>query len=322
MENEKILITGAGGQLGRVLTQALIDNYGPQSVIASDILPISNFDCPFEILDAHNVADINKIIHQYKITQIYHLAAILSAKGENNPLATWDINITTLFNVLECAKDSNLKKLFFPSSIAVYGTAAPKINTPQHVFLNPSTVYGMSKVAGEQWIQYYYSKYGLDIRSLRYPGIIGHQTMPGGGTTDYAVDIYHSAVKNKTFVCYIKEDTVLPMIYIDDAIRATLELMEAPKENIKLRSSYNLQGLSFAPKEIVESIRQHYPHFEVVYQPDFRQSIADTWPQSVDDSEARQDWGWRPHFSLDDISVEMITQLCYRYELNIPLTQL
>ncbi|MCG2462381.1 NAD-dependent epimerase/dehydratase family protein [Flavobacteriaceae bacterium F89] len=312
--DEKILITGAAGQLGTVLTEALIKKYGPQKIVASDINNISEFGCNFEVLDATDMAEINRIVIKYRITQIYHLAAILSAKGEQNPLSTWDINQKSFFNVLECAKDNKLNKVFFPSSIAVYGNSAPKIKTPQSAFLNPSTVYGMSKASGEQWAQYYSSKYGLDVRSLRYPGIIGYQSSPGGGTTDYAIEIYHSAVKEQPFVCYLNEGTRLPMIFIYDAIRATLELMEARKENLVLRSSYNLQGISFAPKEIIESIKKYYPDFNVIYKPDFRQEIAETWPQSMDDTNAREDWGWIPSYSLADITMEMITQIRNIYE--------
>ncbi len=315
--NEKILITGAAGQLGSVLTEALIKKYGPNSVIASDINENSRFGCVFETLNASDSVEINRIVMTYGVTQIYHLAAILSAKGEENPLNTWDINQKTLFNVLECAKSNKLDKVFFPSSIAVFGSSAPRLNTPQNAYQNPSTVYGMSKASGEQWTQYYSLKYGLDVRSLRYPGIIGHQSLPGGGTTDYAVGIYHSAVKKETFVCYLHEDTRLPMIYIEDAIRATLKLMESPKEDLVLKSSYNLQAISFTPREIVESIKEYYPNFKVLYKPDFRQEIANTWPQSLDDTEAREDWGWTPLYTLEDITGKMITQLRYRYQLKM-----
>jgi nucleoside-diphosphate-sugar epimerase len=255
-----------------------------------------------------------ELVDNEGITQIYHLAAILSASGEANPLRTWDINMDGLFNVLEVARERKINKVFFPSSIAVFGKDTPAINTPQHTILNPTTVYGMSKVAGEHWAQYYHLKYGLDIRLLRYPGIIGYQSDPGGGTTDYAVDIFHKAVLGENYTCFLKDDTALPMIYMEDAIRATVELMEAPAAKVKLRTGYNLSGMSFTPKEVTAAIQQHYPTFEVTYEPDFRQQIAESWPQSIDDSVARAGWGWQPSFDLEKMTEDMILNLKKKYK--------
>lgn len=310
LHNMKILVTGAAGQLGSVLVNSLKEKYGKQSVIASDIREIIGYEEDFfELLDATSQTDMENIVKKHKITQIYHLAAILSANGEKNPIRTWDINLKSLFNVLEVSVKYKIEKVFFPSSIAVYGISAPKINTKQHTYLDPTTVYGISKAAGENWAQYYFLKHGLDIRSIRYPGVIGYQSLPGGGTTDYAVDIYHKAIKNKDFTCYLKEDTCLPMIYIDDAIRATLELMEAPKSAIKTRTSYNIAGVSFTPKEIATSIKNWYPNFRMIYKPDFRQDIANSWPVSINDDNAREDWNWKSNYCLNKISEDMIHQL-------------
>ncbi|MCD8417584.1 NAD-dependent epimerase/dehydratase family protein [Tenacibaculum finnmarkense genomovar finnmarkense] len=305
----KILVTGAGGQLGTVLTKSLKEKYGKEAVIASDIRTIANYSGIFEILDATSEIDLANIVVKHKVTQIYHLAAILSANGEKNPIQTWDINLKSLFSVLEVSVKHKLDKVFFPSSIAVYGLSAPKIDTKQDAYLDPTTVYGISKAAGENWAQYYFLRYGLDVRSIRYPGVIGYQSLPGGGTTDYAVDIYHKAIKKEDFTCYLKEEACLPMIYIDDAIRATLELMQAPKEAVKIRTSYNLAGVSFTPAEIADSIKEWYPDFKVSYKPDFRQAIADSWPKSINDDAAREDWGWKPNYSLKEMTKEMIIQL-------------
>ncbi|MEE9364616.1 MAG: NAD-dependent epimerase/dehydratase family protein [Cellulophaga sp.] len=316
MGQEKILLTGANGQLGTVLTSLLKEKFGDDSVIATDLYAKQNPKGIFEQLDATNLEAMTNIVKKYGITQIYHLAAILSAKGEDNPLGTWEINLKTLHNVLEVAVKSKVSKVFFPSSIAVFGVSAPKENTPQDAFLDPTTVYGISKAAGENWAQYYFLKYGLDVRSLRYPGVIGHQSLPGGGTTDYAVEIYHKAINKESFECYLSENTKLPMIFMDDAVRATIELMDAPKEQIKIRTSYNLEGVSFSPKQIATSIRKSYPDFQITYAPDFRQEIANNWPSSIDDTAARKDWGWKPNYLLDDISEEMITQLKKQYSIT------
>jgi nucleoside-diphosphate-sugar epimerase len=287
--------------------------HGVPNVIASDVYLDPNFEGVFELLDASNMASIHSIIKQYSVTQIYQLAAILSAKGEQYPLKTWELNTKMMLNVFEVARKSAVNKVFFPSSIAVYGTKAPLQKSPQSAFLNPATVYGISKSAGENWAQYYFNKYNLDIRSIRYPGVIGYQSMPGGGTTDYAVDIYHSAVKKETFNCFLKADTKLPMIFMDDAIRATIELMQSPKENIKTRTSYNLGSMSLSPVQIYEAIKTKYPSFEIEYNPDFRQGIADNWPNSIDDKEARSDWGWEPKFDLKSMTSIMLEKLEDRY---------
>lgn len=291
MISETILIIGASGQLGSVLTKELQKIHGKKNVIASDIFLDTDFDGIFEVIDATDLNAIKAIINKYSIKEIYHLAAILSAKGEEKPLSTWDLNIKMMLNVFEASRLNNVKKVFFPSSIAVFGDQAPLLNTPQSSFLNPATVYGISKAAGENWAQYYFTKYGLDIRSIRYPGIIGYQSMPGGGTTDYAVDIYHSAVKNEKFSCFLNSDTKLPMMFMNDAIRSTIELMQSPIENIKIRTSYNLAGMSFSPSEIYNEIKKSYPNFKIEYNSDFRQKIADKWPKSIDDKEARNEWG-------------------------------
>lgn len=310
-----ILIIGANGQLGSVLTKALRNKFGKTNVIASDIYPNSYDDGIYEIIDAMNKERIQEVVTKYEVTEIYHLAAILSAKGEQNPINTWDINVITLLNVLEISRKNSIDKVFFPSSIAVFGENVLRNNTSNHSCLNPYTVYGITKATGENWAQYYYERYGLDVRSLRYPGVIGYQSDPGGGTTDYAIDIFHRAVKEEKFSCFLDKNTCLPMIYMDDAIRATLELMEVPKENIKIRTSYNLSGISFSPVEIVNSIRKYYPNFEVSYKPDFRQGIADKWPNVIDDSEAKLDWGWSPEFDLKRITKSMIENLQQRYNL-------
>ena len=314
MSKAVILVVGANGQLGSVLVKELQMIYGITNVIASDVYLNPDFEGIFELLDATDMVSIHSVIKQYSVTQIYQLAAILSAKGEQHPLKTWELNTKMMLNVFEVARNSGLDKVFFPSSIAVYGTKAPLQKSPQSVFLNPSTVYGISKAAGENWAQYYFEKYDLDIRSIRYPGVIGYQSMPGGGTTDYAVDIYHSAVKRENFKCFLKADTKLPMVFMEDAIRATIELMQTPKENIKTRTSYNLGSMSLNPSEIYEAIKKQHPSFEIQYQPDFRQVIADNWPKSIDDKEARNDWGWEPKFNLKSMTSVMLKKLEEKYK--------
>lgn len=305
----KTLIIGAGGQLGTVLTKQLQERKGTDQVIASDLRKIENFDGHFVALDATDFDLMQSIVKEHEVKEIYHLAAILSANGEKNPLGTWDINMKTLFNVLEVSRLNDVEKVFFPSSIAVFGDEVDQFNTKQASFLNPTTVYGISKAAGEVWGQYYFERYGLDVRSLRYPGVIGYQSLPGGGTTDYAVDIYHKAVAGEDFSCFLEKDTALPMIYMDDAIRATIELMEAPKEQIKTRTSYNLGSMSFTPAEIAEAVKNHFPSFRIAYEPDFRQQIAANWPKNVDDTEARKDWNWAPMYDLASMTEDMILHL-------------
>ncbi len=309
MSKTVILIIGSNGQLGTVLSEELRKIYGDSYVITSDLFKRIDSVDNFIKLDATDFKAVEEVVIKNKITQIYHLAAILSAKGEQNPLATWDLNMKTLFNVLEVSRLHKVEKVFFPSSIAVFGNNVDKENTLQSSNLTPSSVYGMSKVAGENWAHYYYVKYGLDVRSLRYPGVIGYQSLPGGGTTDYAVSIYHEAIKNIEFDCFLAAKTTLPMIYMDDAIRATLELMEAPKERISIRTSYNIAGMSFNPEEIAASIKEHYPNFQIKYNPDFRQGIADSWPKIINDTDARNDWNWKPEYDLKLMTKTMIENL-------------
>lgn len=311
MNTRKILVIGAKGQIGAVLTDKLKTFHGAENVIASDINGTANEGIvPLDVLDANQ---LQEIINTHQITEIYHLAAILSAKGEQSPKAAWNINMNGLLNVLEAARRGSIKRIFFPSTIAVFGDYLPKENISQFANLNPQTVYGISKVAGELCCDYYHKKLGIDIRSLRYPGVIGYQTMPGGGTTDYAVDIYHKAVLGEKFTCFLSKDTRLPMIYMDDAIDATLQLMNAPESEIKYRGGYNIQGMSFSPEEIYESIKKYIPNFEIEYVPDFRQEIAASWPGSLDDSKAREDWHWKPKFDLDSMTQDMIKQLRLKY---------
>lgn len=315
MRKDKILVIGANGQIGTVLTDALREKYGHNNVLATDIRPAETIVEPFEILDILDGEGLARIVQTHKITQIYHLAAILSANGEKNPRKTWDINMSGLFNVLEVARNFSLDKVFFPSSIAVFGKNTPTANTPQFTYLDPTTVYGISKAAGENWCQYYFDKYQLDVRSLRYPGVISYQSMPGGGTTDYAVDIFHKAVQGISFDCFLSEDTRLPMIYMPDTVKATLDLMEAPADQIKVRSSYNIAAMSFSPKEIAAEIQKHISDFEINYIPDFRQAIADSWPGSINDSAARNDWNWKEDYNMEKMTKDMISQLSKKYNL-------
>lgn len=309
-----ILIIGANGQLGTVLTTALKERYGAAKVLSSDISKKESNTGLFEIIDATDYHLLDSIVKKYNVTQIYHLAAILSANGEKNPILSWEINTKTLLNVLEVARLNQVEKVFYPSSIAVFGGQAPKEKTPNNAFLDPETVYGISKVDGENWAQYYFKKYNLDVRSLRYPGVVGYQSLPGGGTTDYAVDIYHKAVIGQEFTCFLKGNTRLPMIFIDDAIRATIELMEAPKEHIKIRTSYNISGLSFTPEEVTQEIQKRIKDFKIIYQPDFRQEIAENWPESIDDKEAIEDWNWKPNHDLSSITEIMLEKLKEQYQ--------
>ncbi|MFY0592881.1 NAD-dependent epimerase/dehydratase family protein [Roseivirga sp.] len=308
---DRILVIGACGQLGSELTNELGKIFGNDHIIASDISKpnsaIQGFK--FEQLDVMNADRLAEIVDQHQITQIYHLAAILSAKGEENPQWAWNLNMTGLLNVLELAKEKNLDKIYWPSSIAVFGPSTPIDNTPQHTVMDPNTVYGISKLAGERWCEYYFEKYGVDVRSIRYPGLIGYKSLPGGGTTDYAVDIYHKALSEEPFECFLSEETYLPMMYMQDAIKATIDLMQAPAKKVKIRSSYNVSAISFSPREIVASIQGHIPSFTATYKPDFRQAIADSWPNSIDDSEAKSDWDWNPAFDLDKMTNDILTHL-------------
>ncbi len=307
----KILITGACGQLGSELTTELRKIHGTDNVIASDIREANDQigDGPFEHLDVMDKARIEEVIEKYNITVIYHLAALLSANAEKNIELAWKLNMDGLLNVLNIAREKNLERIFWPSSIAVFGPDAPKNDTPQNTATNPTTVYGITKVAGEQWCAYFYNKFGVDVRSLRYPGLIGYKSLPGGGTTDYAVDIYHKALAGETFSCFLEEDAALPMMYMSDAVKATIDLMQVPEENVKVRTSYNVAAISFNPAEIADSIIKQLPGFEIEYAPDYRQEIASSWPDSIDDSAARSDWGWKHEFDLDKMTVDILENL-------------
>ncbi len=310
--NTKILIIGACGQIGTELTVRLRNLYGIENVVASDIRKLNNDivnNGIFEVVNALDYNQIEHLIEQYQITDVYLMAALLSATAEKNPAFAWDLNMNSLFHVLNLAKAKKIKKIFWPSSIAVFGPTTPKENTPQYTIMEPTTVYGISKQTGERWCEYYHHQYGVDVRSIRYPGLISWTTEPGGGTTDYAVDIYHKALKEGTFECFLSENSKLPMMYMDDAIRATIEIMQAPSEQIKIRSSYNLAGVSFTPAEVAEDIQKHLSNFSITYKPDFRQKIADSWPASIDDSSARQDWNWKHSFDLSAITEEMLRNL-------------
>jgi nucleoside-diphosphate-sugar epimerase len=303
-----ILITGANGQIGQVLTKAIRNRYGNENVLATDITKIENNE-PFEFLDILNKQRLYELVDDHKITQVYHLAAILSASGEWNPIKTWNINLNGLLTVLELAREKELEKVFFPSTIAVFGSTTPRTNTPQDVPLLPSTVYGISKSTGELWCQYYYTRYGVDVRSLRYPGIIGWQSLPGGGTTDYAVEIYHAALKDGKYECFLNHDTRLPMMYMDDALKATIQLMEADSKRLTVRYGYNLSAMSFAPEDIAAEIKKHIPDFSITYKPDFREAIARSWTESIDDAKSREDWDWNPDFDLHKMTEDMLKQL-------------
>lgn len=309
---ERILVIGCAGQIGSELTLALRSMYGNENVFATDIKqPPSDVleSGPFNILD---VLDYNNLMHfaiRYKITQVYNLAAVLSGNAEKIPQQAWEINMKALMNTLELSRDTDANKLFWPSSIAIFGPSTPRYNTPQLTVMEPNTVYGISKLAGERWGEYYHKRYRVDFRSLRYPGLISYKTEAGGGTTDYAVEIYYEAIRNKKYTCFLSEDTALPMMFMDDAIKATIDLMEAGNEQLSLRSSYNVGGMSFTPKEIAEAIKKHIPEFTIDYAPDFRQDIADSWPASIDDSIARRDWGLSDKFNLDSMTEVMLNEI-------------
>jgi nucleoside-diphosphate-sugar epimerase len=308
--SEKILIIGAGGQIGVELTARLSEMYGSSNVVASDLKNSPALaNNPFETLDALNKKALFDIVSKHGVTHVYHLAALLSATGEQNPMFAWKLNMESLFNVLDLAKEKHISKIYWPSSIAVFGPTTPRENTPQYTVMEPSTVYGISKQAGERWCEWYFHKYGVDVRSLRYPGLIGWKSAPGGGTTDYAVHIFHEALSKGSYECFLSENTALPMMHMEDAIRATVEIMHAPAEKIKIRGSYNLGGISFSPKEIAAEIKKHIPNFTISYKPDFRQAIADSWPRSIDDTEARKDWGWKEHYDLPKLVENMLMNL-------------
>lgn len=310
--NPKILIIGACGQIGSELTHKLRKIHGNENVVASDInygnLDVVNSGI-FEILDAQDYSSMKICVEKHNINTIYLMAAMLSATGEKYPMKAWHLNMDSLFNVLNLAKNKFIHKVFWPSSIAVFGPTTPKELTPQYTVMEPTTVYGITKQVGERWCEYYYNKYDVDVRSIRYPGIISWKTLPGGGTTDYAVDIYHKALSDNHYDCFLSENTALPMMFMDDAINATISIMDAPAKNLTIRSSYNLAAISFTPKDMVKSIQSQLSDFTIAYQPDFRQEIADSWPSSIDDSYARKDWNWSHQFDLEAITQEMITNL-------------
>lgn len=307
-----ILITGAGGQLGSELTAALASVYGAENIVATDIneAAAEKFEyCTFEILNVMDKERLASLIVTYRVTEIYHLAAILSAAGEKNPLFTWQLNMDSLLNVLELGKSGMISKIYWPSSIAVFGKNTPIDNTPQHCIMDPTTVYGISKLAGERWCAYYNEKYGVDVRSIRYPGLIGYKSAAGGGTTDYAVDIYRAAVNKQDFECFLSEDMSLPMMYMPDAIKATIQLMQAPSEDISIRSSYNVAAISFTPAELYQVITKRYPEFKISYLPDFRQEIASSWPNSIDDTQARLDWNWQHDYGIEEMTEDILKHI-------------
>jgi nucleoside-diphosphate-sugar epimerase len=304
-----ILVLGAGGQVGSELVEKLRAKHGNDKVLATDVRELENQSGPFEVLNALDREKLHDIVERYKIEEVYHLVALLSATAEKNPEFGWKLNMETLFTVLDLAKDKKIKKVFWPSSIAVFGPNTPREETPQHTVTDPTTVYGISKLAGERWCEYYAKNYGVDVRSIRYPGLIGYKSLPGGGTTDYAVDIYHKALEEGKYECFLQKGTNLPMMYMEDAIRATIELMEAPEEKVKIKSSYNLGGISFAPEDIADEIKKHLPNFEISYAPDFRQKIAESWPGSIDDSAAKEDWGWQLEYDMAKMTEDMLKNL-------------
>jgi nucleoside-diphosphate-sugar epimerase len=313
----KILVTGATGQIGSELVLELRKKYGGENVVAvghsrkpSDKLFSSG---PYESIDVSDKTSIEKAVKKHSVDTIYHLAALLSATGEQNPQLAWTVNMNSLYHVLEIAREQKLAKIFWPSSIAVFGPTAPRSNTPQDTILIPGTMYGVTKVAGELLCNYYFMKYAVDVRSVRYPGIISSETPPGGGTTDYAVEIFYEAIKNKKYACFVREDTVLPMMYMPDCLKATIDLMEADSSKIKRRTSYNVAGMSFSAGQLTAEIRKHIPDFRCAYKPDFRQKIADSWPMSLDDTAARKEWGWKPKYDLPSMTRDMIEKLSKRF---------
>ncbi len=304
----RILVIGAGGQIGSELVRELCNRHGNDAIVAADVRQ-GEAKCVFETLDVMNAEAIRQTVKKYDVKEVYLLAALLSATAEKFPEKAWQLNMEGLFHVLNLAKEKIIDKIFWPSSIAVFGSNTPRQNTPQYTVMEPSTVYGISKQAGERWCEYYYNRYGVDVRSLRYPGLIGYRSAPGGGTTDYAVHIFHEARERGSYECFLKEDTILPMMYMDDAIRATLELMEAGTEKIKIRSSYNLAAISFSPAQLAAEIKKHIAEFTITYKPDSRQAIAESWPQSIDDSLAAQHWGWKHKFSLAAMTADMLQHI-------------
>lgn len=302
---DTILVLGAAGQIGSELTAKLREEYGTERVVAADLKPLTDYGPSVE-LDAKDRSALEEVVERYRITQVYHLVAMLSATAEKHPMAGWDLNMQSLFHTLEMAREKKFSKLYWPSSIAAFGPTTPKENTPQHTVMDPGTVYGISKLSGELWCRYYFRKYGVDVRGLRYPGLISYKTEPGGGTTDYAVEIFKAAKEKQSYTCPIGPDTTLPMMYMPDAIKATIGIMEAPADQIRERTSYNLAAFSFNPGQLAGAIREQIPQFQIEYAPDERDQIAQGWPASIDDSTARKDWGWQPDFTLEDMVADML----------------
>lgn len=309
MKSDTILIIGALGQVGSELYTELVKQYGDKHVIASDVRPNESFNGIYEQLDVLNKEAVFNLVKKHQVTQVYLLAALLSATAEKNPEFAWQLNMDGLFTILNLAKEGHVQKVYWPSSIAVFGPNTPQLNTPQLTTMDPSTVYGISKLAGERWCEYYHAKYGVDVRSIRYPGLISYKTLPGGGTTDYAVDIFFKAKQVGKYTCFLSENTALPMMYMPDAIRATVELMHADSAKISVRSSYNLAGISFTPKELAQAIQQEMPNFSIDYAPDFRQAIADSWPSSINDSQAQTDWNWKLEYELPRMVKDMLANI-------------
>lgn len=309
MESGTVLVLGSGGQIGTELVSNLRAKYGIENVVASDIKAPEQSEGIFEVIDVLDAQRIFEVVKKYNVKQVYLLAAMLSATGEKFPDKAWRLNMESLLHVLDLAKEKHIDKMYWPSSIAAFGPTTPKVNTPQKTVTEPTTVYGISKLAGERWCEYYFNKYGVDVRGLRYPGLISYTSLPGGGTTDYAVDIFYEALKNKSYTSFLSENTTLPMMYMPDAIRATIEIMEAPADQIKIRSCYNLAAISFNPAEIAAEIKKHIPEFTISYAPDFRQAIADSWPQVIDDTDARKDWSWNHQYDLAAMTKDMLDNL-------------
>lgn len=308
-DTETILVIGSKGQIGTELVEKLRTIYGEDNVLSSDIKEPEAGDKHYHKLNVLDKNELYDFVKKHKVTQVYLLAALLSATAEKNPAFAWELNMNSLFYILDLAKEKHLKQIYWPSSIAAFGPTTPKQNTPQHTIMDPATVYGISKQAGERWCEYYHLKFGVDVRGLRYPGLIGYKSLPGGGTTDYAVDIFYKAKKGENFTCFLGPETTLPMMYMDDAIRATVEIMMAPADKVKIRSSYNVAGTSFSPAQIAAAIQKYIPGFQISYAPDFRQQIANGWPQSIDDAEARKDWGWKAGYDLDKLVETMLKNI-------------